>query len=411
MNYNIKKIRLDFPILKKKINGKKIIYLDNASTSQKPKIVIKNQTKLYKNYYSSVNRSIHTLSNINSNKIEETRIKISKFINAKSPEEIIFTNNTTESINFLSYSLSKKYISKKNNIIISIIEHHSNITPWFLLSKEMNYEIKILKINKEGILDINHLKKIIDKNTKIISISHISNVLGLTNPIKKIIEIAKNYNIITIIDGCQAISHKKIDVQKIKCDFYLFSSHKMYSPTGTGIIYGKKNKIDNLLLWKSGGGIISNINIYNNNIKNIQFINAPWKFESGTPNIESIIGLYHAIDYINNINIKYIINYEKKIIQYTLNKLKKIKNIKIYGLNNKQNSIISFNIKNYHCYDIGMLLNQHGIFIRTGNQCAIPIIKFLNISGVCRISIAMYTSKKDINTFIYKLKKIINILK
>ncbi len=410
MNYNIKKIRLDFPILKKKINKKRIVYLDNASTSQKPNIVIKNQTKFYKNYYSSVNRSTYTLSNINSNKIENIRIKVAKFINAKSPEEIIFTNNSTESFNFLSYSLTKKNINKKKNIIISIIEHHANIIPWYLLSKEINFQLKILKINKKGYLDINNLKKIINKNTKIISITHISNVIGIENPIKKIIKITKKRNIISIIDGSQAISHLKIDVQKIDCNFYIFSGHKMYAPTGVGVIYGKKENLDNLKIWKSGGGIISNIDIKKYNINNIQFINSPWKFEAGTPNIESIIGLGNAIDYINKIGIINIINYEKKIIKYILNKFKNIPEIKIYGSKNKIN-IISFNIKNQHPYDIGMLLDQHGIFIRTGNQCAIPIIKLYNIPGICRISIAMYTSKKDINIFIYKLKKIINLIK
>ncbi len=410
MNYNIKKIKSDFPILRKKINNKKIIYLDNASTTQKPKKVINNLNKFYKNYYSSVNRSIHTLSNINSNKIELTRIKISKFINSKSPEEIIFTNNSTESINFLANSLVKNKIKKNDNIIISILEHHSNIIPWYILSKEIKFKIKILKINEKGIIDINDFKNIINSKTKIISISHISNVLGLINPINKIIEIAKNNNIITIIDGTQSISHINIDVQKMNCDFYIFSGHKIYAPTGTGIIYGKKNKIDNLNIWKTGGGIISNINLNNNNINDIQFINSPWKFESGTPNIESILGLGDAIDYINYIGINNIINYEKKIIKYTLNKFKDLPFLKIYGSKKKVN-IISFNINKCHCYDIGMLLNQNSIFIRTGNQCSIPIMKWYNISGMCRLSIAMYTSKKDINTFIYILKKIINSLK
>ncbi len=410
MNYNIRKIRLDFPILKKRINNKRITYLDNASTTQKPKIVINNQNKFYKNYYSSVNRSIYTLSNINSNRIEDIRIKIAKFINAKSPEEIIFTNNSTESLNFLSYSLTKNKINKKNNIIISIIEHHANIIPWYLLSKEINFELKILKIDKKGYLNINNLKKIINKNTKIISITHISNVIGIKNPIEKIIKICKKNKIISIIDGSQAISHIKVDVQKINCNFYIFSGHKIYSPTGVGIIYGKKKYINNLKIWKSGGGIISNINIKKNIINDIQFINSPWKFEAGTQNIESIIGLGNSIDYINKIGIKNIINYEKKIIKYTLNKIKNIPEIIIYGSKKKIN-IISFNIKNQHCYDIGMLLDQKGIFIRTGNQCAIPIIKLYNIPGICRLSIAMYTSKKDINIFIYELKKIINLIK
>ncbi len=407
--YNIKKIKLDFPIFRKKINGKKIIYLDNAATTQKPKIVINQINNFYKKYYSSVNRSIYTLSNINTNKIEEIRIKIAKFINAEYPEEIIFVQNSTEGINFIANSF-KNTINKENNIIISIMEHHSNIIPWYFIAKKKKCELKTIKINNKEELDLNHLEYLINKNTKLISISHISNSLGNVNPIKEIIEIANKYNIITIIDGSQSIAHKKINVQKINCDFYIFSAHKMYAPTGTGIIYCKKKNINNLKLFKLGSGIIANINIKKKNIKNIKFINPPWKFETGTPNIESILGLGSAIDYINSIGLNNIIKYEKKINLYTLNKLKIINNITIYGSKKKTN-IISFNIKNYHCYDIGSLLDQYGFCIRTGNQCAIPIMKLYNIPGMCRISIAMYTSKKDINKFIYILKKIINLLK
>ncbi len=410
MKYNIKKIKLDFPILRKKINGKKIIYLDNASTSHKPKLVIKYQKKLYENYYSSVNRSIYTLSNKNSNDIEDIRIKVAKFIKAESPEEIIFVQNSTEGINLIKNILGKKYISSKNNIIISIVEHHANFVPWYILSKETGCKLKIININKKGYINIKKLKNLINKNTKILSITHISNVIGVENPIKKIIKIAKKFDIITIIDGSQSIIHKNINVKNINCDFYIFSGHKMYAPTGIGVVYCKNNTIKYLDPWKVGGGIIANINIKKNKIKNIKFINSPWKFEAGTYNLESIIGLSKAIDYIKLIGLKNIIEYEKKIINYTLNKLKTIPSIHIYGSYSKT-SLISFNIKNYHCYDIGMLLDQYGISIRTGNQCCIPLMKFYNIPGVCRISIAMYTSKKDINTFIYTLNKIITLLK
>ncbi len=410
MNYEIKKIKLDFPILRKKINGNKIVYLDNASTTQKPKIVINAISKIYKNYYSSVYRSIYTLSNKNSNNIEKTRIKIAKFINAKSPEEIIFTQNTTEGINLIVNTICKKKLNYRDNIIISITEHHANFIPWYILTKNIGCKLKIINIDKKGNIDINNLKNLIDKNTKILTITHISNVLGIKNPIKKIIKITKKFNIITIIDGSQAIIHKNINVKKINCDFYIFSGHKMYAPTGTGIIYCRKNIMKYINPYKLGGGIIANINIKKNNIKNIQFVNSPWKFETGTYNLESIIGLSKAIDYINNIGINNIVKHEKKIINYTLNKLKSIPEIKIYG-NLKKTSLISFNIKNSHCYDIGMLLDQYGIFIRTGNQCCIPLMKLYNIPGVCRISIAMYTSKKDINTFIYVLKKIIKKIK
>ncbi len=410
MNYEIKKIKLDFPILRKKINKNKIIYLDNASTTQKPKIVINYINKIYKNYYSSVYRSIYTLSNKNSNKIEKTRIKIANFINAKSPEEIIFVQNTTEGINLIINTICKKKINKKNNIIISITEHHANLIPWYILSKKKKCKLKIIHIDKQGNIDINHLKSLIDKNTKILSITHISNVLGIKNPIKKIIKITKKFNIITIIDGSQSIVHTNINVKKINCDFYIFSGHKMYAPTGTGIIYCKKNMMKYINPYKFGGGIVANINIKKNNIKNIKFVNSPWKFESGTYNLESILGLNKAINYINNIGLHNIIKHEKKIINYTLNKLKSIPEITIYG-NLLKTSLISFNIKNSHCYDIGMMLDQYGISIRTGNQCCIPLMKLYNIPGVCRVSIAMYTSKKDINTFIYILKKIIKKIK
>ncbi len=410
MNLNIKKIKLDFPILKKKINGKKIIYLDNATSTQKPNKVIKTIEKLYKNYYSSTNRGIYTLSNIITDKIEKIRIKIAKLINANSPEEIIFVKNSTEALNLIINTWGKKNLTKNDNIIISLMEHHANIIPWYLIAKEIKYEIKIIKISKQGYLNINHLEYLINKKTKIISIIHISNILGNINPINKIINIAKKNNILTLIDGSQAIAHKKIDVQKINCDFYIFSGHKIYGPTGTGIIYNKKNLLQKLLPWQGGGGIVANINIKNYVIKNIKFINSPWKFEPGTPNIESIIGLGSSIDYINKLGLNNIIKYEKKIIQFTLNKLKLIPDIKIYG-HEKKISIIPFNIKNYHCYDIGTLLNLYGISIRTGHHCTIPIMKFYNVPGMCRISIAIYNSKKDINTLIYSLRKIQKLLK
>ncbi len=407
---NIKKIRLDFPILKKRINGKRLIYLDNAATSHKPKCVIKKQTYLYKNNYASIHRGVYTLSNIITNKIEDIRIEISKFINASTPEEIIFVRGATEGINLIANTWAITNLSKQDNIIISIIEHHANIVPWYLISQKIGFQIKLLKIKKNGNFDLKQLKNLIDKNTKIVSLTHISNVLGLINPIKKIIKIIHRYNnnIITVIDGSQAIAHQKINVKKINCDFYVFSSHKIYGPTGAGIVYNKNNILKDIIPWQGGGGIVANINLNNTKktIKDIKFINAPWKFETGSLNIESIIGLSEAIKYIQKIGINNIINYQKKIISFTLNKLKLYNNVKILG-EGKRINIISFNINNQNSYDIGCLLDQHGIAIRTGHQCAIPLMKYYNISGICRLSTAIYTSKKDINLFFYSLKKIL----
>ncbi len=412
MNLNIKKIKKDFPILKKKINNKKLIYLDNASTLQKPKIVINNIKKFLINKYSTIHRGIYTLNNNNTNLVENIRIKISKFINSKSPEEIIFIKNTTEGINLLSNILIKNNIktTSKSNIIISIIEHHSNLAPWYFICNKFNIQLKIITIKNNSKLNINKFKKLINENTILVSISHISNTLGTINPIKKIIKITNKYKILSIIDGSQSIIHVKINVQKLKCDFFIFSGHKMFTLNGIGILYGKKKLLNKFNPYQYGGGNIANINIIKNKIKKIHLINSPWKYEPGTYNIEAIISLKYALKYIKNIKLKNIIKYEKKLKLYTLNKLKLIPNIIIYGIEPKI-GIISFNIKNIHCYDIGLLLDKFGICIRTGNLCCIPIMKYYNITGMCRISLALYNSKKDINTFIYYLKKVINILK
>ncbi len=410
MNINIKNIKKDFPILKQRINKKRLIYLDNATTTQKPKQIIKYLNYIYKHTYASPHRGIYNLTNNITNQIEHVRYKIAKFINANSPEEIIFTNNTTTAINFIINSWGKKHLTYKNNIILSITEHHSNLIPWYQLKKDIGYEIKLITIKDNGSINIDHLKSLINRKTKLIAITHISNILGIINPIQKILQITKKYHITSLIDGTQAIAHINIDVQKLNCDFYIFSSHKIYAPTGTGIIYSKKKILKTLDPWIYGGGIITNLNIKKNNISHINIINSPWKFEAGTPNIESILSLGIAIDYINNIGIKNIMKYEYKLITYTINKIKQIPNIQLFGMSKRRIGILSFNINNYHCYDIGILLNKYGISIRTGHQCCLPLMKYYNVPGMCRISLAIYNSKKDINILISSLHKIINLL-
>ncbi len=410
MNFNIKNIKKDFPILNQRINKKKLIYLDNATTTQKPKQIIKYLNYIYKHTYASPHRGIYYLTNNITDQIENVRYKIAKFINASSPEEIIFTNNTTTAINLIINSWGKKHLTNDHNIILSITEHHSNLIPWYKLKTNIGYKIKLINIKNNGSINIEHLKSLINKNTKLISITHISNILGIVNPIQKILKITKKYNITSLIDGTQAIAHIKVDVQKLNCDFYIFSSHKIYAPTGTGIIYGKKKILQTLDPWIYGGGIITNLNIKNNNISNIHIINSPWKFEAGTPNIESILSLGIAIDYIKKIGINNIMKYEYKLITYTINKIKQIPKTKIFGISKKRIGILSFNINNHHCYDIGILLNKYGISIRTGHQCCLPLMKYYKVPGMCRISLAIYNSKKDINILITSLYKIIKLL-
>lgn len=392
--FDINKIRSDFPILKnKKINEHPLIYFDNAATSQKPLSVINAQNNFYKKYYSSVHRSIHSLSNKATSLIESVRVQVADFINASSFKEIIFIKGTTEGINLLAYIWGMYFFNKGDNIIISEMEHHSNIVPWQIISKKTGVEIRIIPINHEGQLNLSIIPSLINKKTRLLSITHISNVLGTINPIQEIINQIKkiNSNIITIVDGAQSIMHEKIDVQKINCDFYIFSGHKIYGPNGIGILYGRKEILKNMPPWEGGGAMIKSLDLKGENL----YTDFPWCFEAGTPNICGIIGLGAALSYVKNIGIKNIKIYENKISTYAINKLVSIPNIIIYGLKKNKSGIISFNIKNYHSYDIGNFLDQYGITIRTGHLCAIPIMNFYKVKSMCRISLSFYNTKKE----------------
>lgn len=410
--FNPEKIRSDFPIfLNRKINGYPLIYFDNAATSHKPNSVIKSQNIFYSKNYSSVHRSIHTLSNEATYCIEEARKKISKFINANSEKEIIFTKGTTEGINLISNIWGMYWLKKNDNIIITQMEHHSNIIPWQIISKRIGIKIKVIPILENGELDLSKIDKLIDKNTKIFTICHVSNVLGTINPIKKIIlKIKKiNSNIVTIVDGAQAVIHNKVDVKDINCDFYVFSGHKIYGPNGIGILYGKEKYLKNMPPWEGGGGMVKSIKL-NDNLDTL-YEDYPLKFEAGTPNICGIIGIEKAISYCSNIGLEKIKIHEKNLTKYVISKLKNVSSrIIIYGPK-KRIGIISFNIVDCHAYDIGILLDKYGISIRTGHHCAMPIMNYYKVSSMCRLSLAIYNNKKEIDYFISCLTKIINLLK
>ncbi|URJ24871.1 SufS family cysteine desulfurase [Candidatus Blochmannia ocreatus (nom. nud.)] len=404
--YPIKKIRSDFPILKKMINQYPLTYLDNAATTQKPNVVIDAQTNYYYNNNASVHRGVHTLSTVSTNQMEKIRLHIANFIHA-SPEEIVFVKSTTEAINLVACSWGYNFINYKDNIIISEMEHHSNILPWQQLSKRKNILLRYIPIAPNGTLDLSNLSKLVDHNTKLLAISHMSNVLGTINPLKEIISIIrKKSNALILIDGAQGIAHQTVNVKKLDCDFYIFSGHKIYGPPGIGIMYGKKELLQKMPPWILGGGIVQDVSLK----KEAKFIDAPWKFESGSPNIIGIIGLGASIQYINDIGIKNINNYELELTHYAIDKLKKVPNIILYGLNTQQTSIIPFNLKGKNPYDIGILLNQYNIAIRTGHHCAIPTMNYFKVSSMCRVSLAMYTNKDDINHLTQKLIKIQNIL-
>ncbi|QJC30085.1 SufS family cysteine desulfurase [Enterobacteriaceae endosymbiont of Plateumaris sericea] len=408
MNLNLIKIRKQFPILSRKVNKHNFIYFDNAATVQKPISVISKLSNFYKKNYSSVHRGTHTLSIEATNIMEKIRQQVANFINAKKSEEIIFTKGTTEGINLIANTWGVNNLFPGDNIIISEMEHHSNIIPWKIISKKIGFNIYIIPLTKNGELNFKQIDNLINQKTKLISITYISNVLGTINPINKIVKLAKSKNILTLIDGAQAVTNRIVNVQDIGCDFFVFSGHKIFGPTGIGILYGKKNILELIPPWEGGGGMISNIDCNNFPI----WEKIPWKFEAGSPNIAGIIGLGAALSWFTSFNIKDIINHNKNLMLYALKKISNIPNIKLFGnyfLENRV-GIISFNLNNCHPYDIGCFLDEYGIAIRTGHHCAIPIMKYYNVKSMCRISFSIYNNFEEIDIFISKLIYINNLL-
>lgn len=399
-------IRKKFPILKKVVYGNPWIYFDNAATTQKPKEVIKSIIDYYFNKNSNVHRGNHFVSQLATITMEKTRKRFQNFINAESSNEIIFTKGTTESINLVAYCMNN-FIKKNDEIIISQLEHHSNIIPWQILCQQTGAILKVVTIDKNnGSLHMEVLESMLSERTKIVSITHVSNALGVINPIKKIIDKAHEYNAWILIDGAQSPCHMLINVKELNTDFYTFSSHKMYGPTGIGILYGKRNILDKFPPYQSGGEMIENVTL-----KKSTYAQIPFKFEAGTPNIEGIIASNSAIDFIENIGINKIQRYEMKLLKYTKKILSRIDDIIIYGDNKNCSSIISFNIKNMHPFDIGSILNRLGIAVRTGNHCAQPLMDYLEIPGTIRISFGIYNTFSEIDMLYDGIIKAINMLK
>lgn len=391
----------EFPILKQKVNGKRLIYLDNAATSQKPSIVIQAMNDFYEKDNANVHRGLHELSLRSSFAYENAHEIVGNFINAEQ-EEIIFTKGTTESLNLLAYTLTKS-LKKGDEIILTEMEHHSNIVPWTQLAKEKGVKIKVVPI-KNYKLDLKQFKP--NKKTKIVSLTHISNVLGTINPIKKIIKLSHKYKALVIIDAAQSISHLKIDVKDLDCDFLAFSGHKMFGPTGIGVLYGKKQLLEKLPPFQFGGGMIKEVSFTKTTFNDI-----PWKFEAGTPNIAEAVGLVKAIEYINEIGIENIQAHNQELTTYAIQRLSTIKGLKIIGPKENQLSVISFTLDNIHPHDVSEVLNAEGIAIRSGNHCAIPLMNALKIQGTNRISLQIYNNLKDIDDLIIALNKVKELFK
>ena len=401
---NINKIRADFPILTQKVNGKPLVYFDNGATSQKPQIVIDAISKYYQEINANIHRGVHTLSQLATEAYENSRAKIHNHINAKFAYEVIFTSGTTHSINIVANGFAT-LLQKEDEVLVSALEHHSNIVPWQMLCARTGATLKVIPMNLDGDLILEDFDKLLSEKTKIISVNHISNALGTLNPIKYIIEKAHQFGAAVLIDGAQAVPHLKPDVQELDCDFYVFSGHKICGPTGIGILYGKEDWLNKLSPYMGGGDMIKEVTF-----AKTTYAGLPHKFEAGTPNIADGIVLGTAVDYMNSIGFEAIANHEHELLKYGTEKLLEIEGLKIYGTAKEKTSVISFNIDGIHPYDIGTILDKMGIAVRTGQHCAQPIMDFFEIPGTIRASFAFYNTKEEIDIFVAAIKKAIMML-
>jgi cysteine desulfurase/selenocysteine lyase len=389
---NIKNIKSKFPIFKQKINGKPLVYLDSANSSQKPKVVIDRLASFYETEFSNVGRSVHTLAVKATNRFEATRDMLKRYLNAKHREEIIFTKGATESINLVASSFGEKYINEGDEILTTELEHHSNYVPWHFLRKNKGAVIKFAPINKNGEVEIDEIKKLISDKTKIIAITHISNVTGAVMPIKKIVDIAKEKNIPVLVDGTQGAPHLEINMQDIGCDFYAISCHKMYGPNGLGVLYAKKKWLDDLPPYQGGGGMIDDVTK-----DNITFADAPTKFEAGTMQTAEVVAFAEAINFIEKLGIKNIAAHENDILEYGYEKLQKNNSINIIGSPKNRGSVLCFTIKGIHPHDIATILDDEGVAIRAGHHCCQILHDKLGIAATARASIGVYNTKEDID--------------
>ena len=401
---SFKNIKKDFPILEQKVNGKNLVYLDSAATTQKPKEVINALNNYYKETNSNIHRGVHTLSQKATEKYEKARVMIANFIDATSSKEIIFVRGATEAVNLVASSYVKPLLMENDEIIISQMEHHANIVPWQMVCEEKKAKLKIIPIDENGELIINKFNELINKKTKFISLNHVSNSLGTINPIKKIIDIAHQKNIKIMIDGAQAVQHLEISMKDIDADFYCFSGHKMYAPTGIGILYGKKELLEQMPPYQGGGDMIKSVTFEKTTYNDI-----PNRFEAGTPNISGVIALGKAIEYINNIGISNINKHEEDLLNYATSKLKKINKVKIIGEAKEKAAVISFIIEGIHPHDIGTIMDSHGIAIRAGHHCTQPIMDFYNVPATARASFAIYNTKEDVDELVKAIEKCIKV--
>ena len=402
--FDVEKIRKDFPILKSLVHGKPLCYLDNAATTQKPKIVIDSLVEYYNLMNANVHRGVHHLSEVSTKAFEDARLKVKNFINASSEKEIIFTRGTTESINLVANSFAKSLFQDGDEIIITGMEHHSNIVPWQLIQPIKDIKLRTIKVDDNGELILDDFEEMFNERTKLVSIVYVSNSLGTINPVEKIISIAHKHNVPVLLDGAQAIQHLNVDVQKLDCDFLAFSGHKIYGPTGIGVLYGKEKFLEEMPPFLGGGDMISKVTFDGTTYNEL-----PYKFEAGTSNIADAIGLGTALDYVSGIGIDSISKHENEILEYATAKLLEIPGLRIIGKAKNKSSVISFVFENIHPHDVGTFLDFEGVAIRTGHHCTQPLMDRFCVPATSRASFALYNTKEEVDILVKSLKKIIEV--
>ncbi len=399
--FDVMRIRADFPILKTKVGGKALVYLDNAATSQKPQSLIDLLDRYYSEYNANIHRGIHFLSEQATDMYEESRVKIQHFLNARESKEILFVRGTTEGINLVANSFGRNRFKKGDEVVISAMEHHSNLVPWQMICGETGAVLRVIPINDRGELILEEYEKLLTDRTKLVAIIHVSNVLGTINPVKKIIEIAHRRNIPVLLDGAQAVPHLRVDVQDLDCDFYVFSGHKLFGPTGIGVVYGKRGLLEAMPPYQGGGDMIRSVSF-----EKTEYNEPPYKFEAGTPDIAGGIGLGAAIDYLNGLDRSAVADYEQELLEYATSSLSKVKGLRIIGTAKEKASVISFVLEDIHPHDIGTVLDQEGIAIRTGHHCAMPLMKRFGVPATARASFAFYNTKEEIDHLVKGLDRV-----
>ncbi|ASG71433.1 cysteine desulfurase SufS [Salmonella enterica] len=405
MTFPVEKVRADFPILQREVNGLPLAYLDSAASAQKPNQVIDAESAFYRHGYAAVHRGIHTLSAQATESMENVRKQASRFINARSAEELVFVRGTTEGINLVANSWGTENIRAGDNIIISEMEHHANIVPWQMLCERKGAELRVIPLHPDGTLRLETLAALFDDRTRLLAITHVSNVLGTENPLPDMIALARQHGAKVLVDGAQAVMHHAVDVQALDCDFYVFSGHKLYGPTGIGILYVKEALLQEMPPWEGGGSMISTVSL----TQGTTWAKAPWRFEAGTPNTGGIIGLGAAIDYVTSLGLDKIGDYEQMLMRYALEQLAQVPDITLYGPAQRL-GVIAFNLGKHHAYDVGSFLDNHGIAVRTGHHCAMPLMAWYGVPAMCRASLAMYNTHEEVDRLVAGLTRIHRLL-